>query len=45
MPHDVAVIIIARPNAATRSFPDLVADMRRLAEALEQPARRPTARA
>lgn len=45
MPHDVAVIIIARPGAATRPFPDLVDDMRRLAEALKQPARHPTARA
>jgi ribonuclease P protein component len=44
MPVDVAVILIARPSAATRAFPDLVADVRRLAEALTQPARRSPAR-
>jgi ribonuclease P protein component len=44
MPVDVAVILIARPSAATRTFPDLVADVRRLAEALTQPARRSPAR-
>ena len=40
MPVDVAVILIARPGAATRAFPDLVEGLRRLAEALTQPARR-----
>jgi ribonuclease P protein component len=44
MPVDVAVILIARPSAATRAFPDLVEDLRRLAEALTQPGRRSTAR-
>ena len=43
MPLDVAVIIVARPSAATRAFPELVEDMRRLAEALSQPARHATA--
>lgn len=45
MPVDVAVILIARPGAATRAFPDLVEDLRRLAEALTLPARRSPARA
>lgn len=45
MPHDVAVIIIARASAATRPFPDLVEDMRRLVEALKQPTRHTKARA
>jgi ribonuclease P protein component len=44
MPVDVAVILIARPIAATRAFPDLVEDLRRLAEALTLPARRSPAR-
>jgi ribonuclease P protein component len=44
MPSDVAVIIVARPSAATRSFPDLVQDVRRLAEALKASARHPTGR-
>lgn len=44
MPVDVAVILIARPSAATRAFPDLVEDLRRLAESLTQPGRRSTAR-
>lgn len=44
MPADVAVILIARPSAATRAFPGLVDDLRRLAEALTQPARRSAAR-
>ena len=45
MPVDVAVILIARPGAATRAFPELVEDLRRLAEALTLPARRSPARA
>lgn len=45
MPVDVAVVLIARPGAATRAFPDLVEDLRRLAEALTLPARRSPARA
>jgi ribonuclease P protein component len=44
MPVDVAVILIARPIAATRAFPDLVEDLRRLAEVLTLPARRSPAR-
>ncbi|HEX7216588.1 MAG TPA: ribonuclease P protein component [Methylomirabilota bacterium] len=44
MPVDVAVILIARPSVATRAFPDLVEDLRRLAEALTLPARRSPAR-
>ena len=43
MPADVAVILVARPSAATRSFPDLVEDLRGLAEALKQ-SRRSAAR-
>lgn len=45
MPVDVAVVLIARPGAATRAFPDLVEDLRHLAEALTLPARRSPARA
>ena len=45
MPVDVAVILIARPGAATRAFPDLVEDLRHLAEALTLPPRRSPARA
>ena len=44
VPSDVVVVIVARPSAATRAFPELVEDMRRLAEAVKQPARRTTAR-
>jgi ribonuclease P protein component len=44
MPVDVVVILIARPSAATRAFPDLVEDVRLLAEALTLPARRNPAR-
>jgi ribonuclease P protein component len=40
MPTELALIIVARPGAATRTFPDLVEDMRHLAEALKRPARR-----
>jgi ribonuclease P protein component len=45
MPVDVAVVLIARPGAATRAFPDLVEDLRHLAAALTLPARRSPARA
>lgn len=41
---DLAVVIVARPNAATRPFPDLLEDMRRLAEALTEASRRDAAR-
>jgi ribonuclease P protein component len=40
MPADVALVIVARPGAATRSFRDLVGDLRRLTEAVKEPARR-----
>ena len=44
MPGDIAAIIIARPSAGTRPFPELVDDMRRLAETLSQASRRAAAR-
>jgi hypothetical protein len=44
MPTELALIIVARPGAATRTFPDLVEDMRHLAEALKRPARRSAGR-
>jgi hypothetical protein len=44
MPGDVVVILIARPSAATRAFPDLVEDVRRLAETLAASGRRSPAR-
>lgn len=31
---DVELVVVARPGAATRPFPELVEDMRRLAEGL-----------
>lgn len=31
---EVEMVVVARPSAATRPFPDLVEDMRRLAEGL-----------
>jgi ribonuclease P protein component len=34
MAPNVEVVVVARANAATRPFPELVEDMRRLAEAL-----------
>ena len=34
MAPDVEMVLVARPSAATRPFPDLIDDMRRLAEAL-----------
>ena len=40
MAGDVAVVIVARPSAVSRPFPELVEDMRRLAEALSQASRR-----
>jgi len=40
MAGDVMVVIVARPSAASRPFPDLVEDMRRLAETLSQASRR-----
>ena len=44
MPTNVALVIVARPAAATCSFRDLVGDLRRLAEAMNEPARRRTGR-
>lgn len=32
--EDVELVVVARPGAATRPFPELVEDMRRLAEGL-----------
>ncbi len=34
MAPDVEMVVVARASAATRPFPELVEDMRRLAEAL-----------
>ena len=36
---DVALVVVARPSAATRPFSELVEDMRRLAEVLAQAPR------
>lgn len=44
MSGGVAMVIVARPSATTRPFPELVADMRRLAEALRQAPARATPR-
>ena len=38
MAADVEMVVVARPSAATRPFPDLVEDMRRLAEGLARAA-------
>ncbi|HZP39455.1 MAG TPA: ribonuclease P protein component [Methylomirabilota bacterium] len=37
MAPDVEMVLVARPTAVTRPFPELVEDMRRLAEALKRP--------
>jgi ribonuclease P protein component len=34
MAVDIEMVVVARPSAATRPFPELVEDMRRLADAL-----------
>ena len=34
MAVDIEMVVVARPSAATRPFPELVEDMRRLANAL-----------
>ena len=39
MAVDVELVVVARPSAATRPFPELVEDMRRLAEALSRSSR------
>jgi len=44
MADDVALVVVARPSAATRPFSELVEDMRRLAEALAQAPRGTTSR-
>jgi len=43
MAPNVEVVVVARANAATRPFPELVEDMRRLAEALTDRTRTATA--
>jgi ribonuclease P protein component len=43
MAPNVEVVVVARANAATRPFPELVEDMRRLAEALTDRTRGATA--
>ncbi|MGH7534087.1 MAG: ribonuclease P protein component, partial [Gemmatimonadales bacterium] len=35
---DIEMVVVARPSAATRPFPELVEDMRRLAEKLARAA-------
>lgn len=44
MAADVVVVVVARPSASTRPFPDLVGDMRWLAEALTRAPRQATSR-
>jgi ribonuclease P protein component len=44
MADDVALVVVARPSASTRPFPELVEDMRRLAEALARAPRGTTPR-
>lgn len=39
MVDDVALVVVARPSAATRPFSELVEDMQRLAEILAQAPR------
>lgn len=39
MVDDVALVVVARPSAATRPFSELVEDMQRLVEVLEQAPR------
>lgn len=43
MAGDVEMVVVARPSAATRPFPELIEDMRRLAEALARAPRGGTA--
>jgi len=40
MAPDIEMVVVARPSAATRPFPELIDDMRRLAEALGRPGSR-----
>jgi hypothetical protein len=39
MAVDVEMVVVARPSAATRPFPELIEDMRWLAEALTRALR------
>jgi hypothetical protein len=45
MAEDVEMVLVARPGAAIRPFPELVEDMRRLAEALARAPRGSASRA
>jgi hypothetical protein len=45
MAGDIEMVVVARPSAATRPFPDLIEDMRRLADALARVPRGGTAQA
>jgi ribonuclease P protein component len=44
MAGDVEMVVVARPSAATRPFPELIEDMRRLADALARAPRGGAAR-
>jgi hypothetical protein len=39
MAGDVEMVVVARPRAVTRPFPELIEDMRRLADALARAPR------
>jgi surfactin synthase thioesterase subunit len=39
MAADIEMVVVARPSAATRPFPELIEDMRRLADALARAPR------
>jgi hypothetical protein len=45
MAGDIEMVVVARPSAATRPFPELIEDMRCLADALARVPRAGTARA
>ncbi len=40
MAPDVEMVLVARPSAASRPLPELIDDMRRLAEVLGRPGSR-----
>ena len=44
MAGDIEMVVVARPGAATRPFPELIEDMRRLADALARASRGGAAR-
>ena len=44
MAGDIEMVVVARPSAATRPFPELIEDMRRLADALARISRGGAAR-